>query len=227
MKTDLNADLLATMSLEETLKAIYEVTLEKGILWLTQEQDFFSIHRLELNYGCKAVEQAMKDVDPERRVFDRPIAPGEKGIHGLEFAKNRFTFLSDIYGHDVEQGWDEKRQRTLISRKDVKRCEAGYENGELHDAGFVAFDHTIDKGGFLVVLRLEPSTVPVAADLQALSQQYGAQFACYAWPNIPCHYTNDSAYAAITAFVEGFERLDEIGKIYQAVSDLEDRWTGK
>jgi hypothetical protein len=172
-----------------------------------------------MNYGPKALTEMTLRVDPERKVFDAPVRPGEVGRGGFKMAEGRYTFCSNVYGHEITNF---EGDEAFLSA-----CEEAYDDGRIHDCGHVVVDRDEGRPGVLLVSRLEQDTVPDPADLAELSVKHGVVFECLSWPRIPAVSNfKDDDYTAITCLLTDPGRFAEARDMVCDMREMEQRWRG-
>lgn len=203
-----------------------EQDLKTKLTSIFEQAKFFSLSESEVQsnifdlvgfgYTADSIVAMMAVVDPERLVFDHPIGPNEKGIHGLELWQNRYEDFSDTYGHNI-------RHSEHISPEFVEACEQLWEEGVLYDHGGLSVDIKTRLGGYTVVVGIEPHLKPVQADLEALKDKHGLHFECIAMKlrHDPKAF---GASVVLATLITDRRDLQRVPGLASEMQDVADKW---
>lgn len=160
--------------------------------------------------------EMMRRIDPDREVFDFPLSPEERGIHGLLLRDNVFDLCSNYFGMNCGD------TEYPIPEEFLAAVEVGFETGALHRRGHLVWNKQENTHGFLVTQVLVVNAVPVEKDIQSLNKRFG-DIACYA----DIGDKNRRQWVYLTAFVRTQERLKDVPKIADALEVTAEKWRKK
>lgn len=174
------------------------------------------VELLEISELCGVHElfMLMRQVDPQRQVFDYPIIDLDRGIHGLRLINNCFTVCSNIYGHEI---WDAESR---LSSEFIAQAYKAYDDGLVSGRAMVVWNTALGVPGLLVVEVLEEAVVPFEVDCLELQNRIKAPVACYA--ELKDGHIRERAL--LTSFVSDPTRFDEISDIYSELEGLAAQW---
>jgi hypothetical protein len=181
------------------LQKLYEFALRPQFVIRPKPDNVYHFNKrltnIQSEYPADVIQRMKVEIDPDRRVFDRPLIGTEKGLHGYPVAHNLFHFLTSIYSNEVDQDAD----MPMALHNDFKEAMS-----ELNCCGFFVKSKNAGEYGFLVVHKLKCETVPDHRSLRELGLELGVQFMPLAWLKSPCTlYYQDREHLALTAFIAG------------------------
>jgi hypothetical protein len=155
-------------------------------------------------HALEVIKAALTAADPERIVWRGSISPDAIGLRGLPLVEPLYQFCSDIYGHRIvlpAGEWDAAF---------VDACEAGYENGTLHDKGNVVIDKAANRVSFLVVVALDADDDITPDSLAAISSRWGVDARLLAWSHEPLEAGGRPGFVCATALVSDLNKLGSV-----------------
>ncbi|WP_274644205.1 HigA family addiction module antitoxin [Pseudomonas serbica] len=125
--------------------------------------------------GVEPLFMLMRQVDPERKLFDYPATKMDRGIHGLPLLEGyfkTFSFSEDCGILDEDN---------LLSQEFIASVYKTF-SGDFHGHALVAYDYQLKTEGVLVWVLLNKKYVPISADMLALQETINAPVSCYVKP---------------------------------------------
>jgi addiction module HigA family antidote len=167
--------------------------------------------------GFELLPMLMRQVDPERKLFDYPVLPTDRGLHGLALLENHFDVFSNVFGHEI---YDPKDR---LDEDFISKAYDAYEEITFDDHAMVVWNKQLGAPGFLVVKRLGKDCMPIEAEMEALQAQVKAPVACYA--ELPGDIYGEDVI--LTAFIGDTERFDELADMSSEIKALAEKWLSK
>lgn len=206
------------VSKEEDLKIKLSQLFEQAkVLGLSKDEVQHSLFDLISDgHSADDLKAVMVEVDPGRLVFDHPIRPEDKGVHGLELWENRYRNVSDTYGHNITSTEE-------ISDDFVEQCKQLWEEGALYHHGGLSVDRQSGKGGYVVVVGIDHRPKPAQADLDALKAKHGLEFECIS-ANLKHDPMAFGASVMIAALITDKAKLPEVPAIAESMEEVAEKW---
>lgn len=164
--------------------------------------------------GVHELFMLMRQVDPQRQVFDYPIIELDRGLHGLPLFDNHFAACSNVCGHEI---WDEEQR---LSAEFVATAYKFYDQFLFDGSVMVVWNKKQGIPGLLAVVSLVKTFVPIDADIAALEDQIKFPVACYADLKGGCFGEG----VMLSAFVGDVSRFDEIPDVSRELESLALNW---
>jgi addiction module HigA family antidote len=170
--------------------------------------------------GVEPLFMLMRQVDPERKLFDYPLGESDRGIHGLPLLDTHFKLFRK--GESSDYAFPDEPNE--FSRKFLKAAGKLFKSEKLngHAHPLATWSLAFNVEGLLLTIWMRKTCVPVSQDILELEEKIKVPVVCYARGKD----FRMGECLCLTAFVTDIERInpDDINAISEELKGLAEKW---